>query len=549
LAPVAFPQRPGLDLREYLAVLRRRKWIIVIAVVSVVGAAAGLTAVQTPVYQGHARVLLQPSKTVFEVASGQSASAVRVQTEMQILRSAPVRDLVRKRLGVAPPVSVSQVAGTEVIDVGAESIKPSLAADVANAYAESYIDFRRDQAVNSLLAAGEQLRVRIADLQQQIDEKNANAAQATAEARANPAAGGPTTDPARDVLVSQQGLLKQRLDQLQIDAALKDGGALVVAPATTPIQPVRPRPLHNLLLAFGLAVVLGLAAALVADHLDDSIKSGTDLETAGSGISLLGVIPAIPWKNREDARVVSLTEPASAAAEAYRTLRTSITFLALDRSLVVIQMTSPNSSEGKTTTLANLAVAMAKTGQRVLLIDCDLRRPRIHEFFGLSNAVGFTSVLVGSVALPDALHEINPYLRILPAGPRPTNPSELLSSNRTAKLLKAARGQTDFVLIDSPPVLPVTDAAVLAAKVDGTVLVAHAGVTSTKDFAHALEVLRRIDAPLIGGILNGVTAEGGYSAYRYDYSPLPPSTNGNGHGRGADKGFRLKRKTQRGAEA
>jgi capsular exopolysaccharide synthesis family protein len=523
-----------MDLRDYLSVVRHRAWIIAIAVASVVAVAVLLTAVETRVYEAHARILLEPSKTVFEASTGASASPVRAQTEIEIIKSAPVRDLVRKRLGYVAPVSATSVVGTDVIDVASQNAKPSRAADVANAYSQAYIDYRRDQAVNALLAAGEQIRQRVADLQKQIDDKTAAANDAFAQASANQKPGGPAptipATPDRDALVSQQALLKERLDQLQVDAALKDGGASLVAPATAPTTPVRPRPVHNVLLALGVGIVLGLAAAFVADHLDDSIKSGDDLESAGGGISLLGVIPAINWKNKTETRVVSLTEPTAPAAEAYRTLRTSITFLALDRSLGVIQLTSPNSAEGKTTTLANLAVAMAKTGQRVLIIDCDLRRPRIHEFFEVSNAVGFTSVLMGSVSLAGALHEINPHLRLLTAGPRPTNPSELLSSNRTSQLFKVARAQTDFVLIDSPPVLPVTDAAVLSAKVDGTILVANAGQTSTKDYAHALDLLRKVDAPLIGGVLNGVTSEGGYGAYRYDYSPLPANGTRNGNG-------------------
>jgi capsular exopolysaccharide synthesis family protein len=528
-----------MDLRDYLSVARHRAWIIVIGVASVVSVAVVLTAVETRVYEAHARILLEPSKTVFEASTGAAASPVQAATEIEIIKSAPVRDLVRKRLGYVGPMSASSVVGTDVIDVASQNPKPARAAEVANAFSQAYIDYRRDQAVNALLAAGEQIRQRVADLQKQIDDKTAAANDAFAQASANQKPGGPAptipATPDRDALVSQQALLKERLDQLQVDAALKDGGASLVAPAAAPTSPIRPRPVHNVLLALGAGLVLGLAGAFVTDHLDDSIKSGDDLESAGDGISVLGVIPAINWKDKTEARLVSLTEPTAAAAEAYRTLRTSITFLALDRSLSVIQLTSPNSAEGKTTTLANLAVAMANAGQRVLIIDCDLRRPRIHEFFEVSNATGFSSVLMGS-SLTSALHAINPHLRLLTAGPRPTNPSELLSSNRSSQLFEAVRAQTDFVLIDSPPVLPVTDAAVLSAKVDGTILVANAGQTSTRDYAYALDLLRKVDAPLIGGVLNGVTAEGGYGAYRYDYSPLPGNGTRNGNHAGSTNG-------------
>lgn len=525
-----------MDLRDYLAVIRRRRWIIIASVGIVVAAAVALSILQTPVYAAHARVLLQPSKTVFEAGTGQASNAlVRVDTEIQIFESVQVRDLVRKDRGSAPPASVVQVGQTDVVDVSAESTDPEEAAEIANAYASSYIEFRRQQAIDSLLAAGEQIQRKINELQTPIDELNASAAAAAAAAAANrppntPVA-APLPNPDRDALIGQQALFKQRLNQLQVDAALKDGGAQLVGPASIPTSPVRPRPVHNALLALGAGLVLGLAAAFTLDHLDDSIKSGAAIERAAPGLSLLGAIPQVNWKNKADAQVVSLSEPSSPAAEAYRSLRTSVTFLALDRKLKVVQVTSPNSAEGKSTTVANLAVAMAQAGQRVLLVDCDLRRPRIHVFFDLANEVGFTSVLLGSVSLASAVQEVGPRMRVLTAGPRPTNPSELLSSGRAAELLSAASAQADFVLIDCPPVLPVTDAAALSAQVDGTLLVVNAGVTSAKELNQALETLQRVDAPILGAVLNGVTSDAGYGyAYSYQYGPI--SQNGNGTGNG-----------------
>ena len=535
MATMGEPARTGMDLRDYLSLLRRRRWIILAAVCAVVLASVLLSIIQTPVYEGHARVVLQPNRTVFEVGSGQqTVSPVRAQTEIQIIESAPVRDLVKKKLGAAPRPRARQVGQTDVIDIGAANTDPQQAADIANAYAESYIQYRRDQAVDNLLAAGEQLSRKVADLQKQIDEATSAAAAALASANANRPANSQLTavpTPERDALVNQQALFKQRLDQLQVDAALKDGGAQMVAPAVAPTTPVRPRPLRNAALGLGAGLVLALAAAFVVDHLDDSIKNEADLERAGPEVSLLGVIPAVPWKDKADAQLVSLTQPESPAAEAYRALRTSITFLGMDRKLRILQVTSPSSSEGKTTTLANLAVAMAGAGQRVIVVDCDLRRPRLHEFFGLKNETGFTSVLTGEVPLASALHEAGPRIVVLTAGPRPTNPSELLASNRAGELLTAVASRADFVLVDCPPILPVTDAAVLSSKVDGTVLVANAGATSIKDASRAVERLRRVAAPLIGAVLNGARGDSAYG-YSYTYQYGPSATNGKATGNG-----------------
>ena len=528
-------------MHDYLAVLRRRKWVIFLAVALVVGSTVAFSSLQTPVYEAHARVLLQPERDIFQIPS----AGVRVETEIQVMESAPVQDLVRERLGVAPRVSVVQVGATEVVDVSAESTLPAEAANVANAYAQSYTDFRRQQAINGLLAAGEQIQLKVTELQKQIDRATeAATAAATANQRPNQPAVTNPTNPERDALIGQQALFKQKLDQLQVDASLKDGGAQVVSPAVRPTVPVRPRPLHNGALALVAGLVLGLAAAFFLDHLDDSIKSGSDLEHAGSGLSLLGVIPSVVWKDKSQARVVSLTDPDSPASEAYRTLRTSITFLALDRKMSVLQVTSPSASEGKTTTIVNLAVAMAQAGQRVILIDCDLRRPRIHEFFGLDNDAGLVQVLFGSVPLSEALHRVHPRIRVLTAGPRPTNPSELLASSRASEVLEAARSQADFVLVDCPPILPVTDAAVLSAKVDGTLVIANAGATNNKDVAHAQDLLKRVDAPIIGAVLNGATSDGGYGygyGFSYKYEPVPTTLNGNGNGNGRGKSRREKK--------
>jgi capsular exopolysaccharide synthesis family protein len=249
------------------------------------------------------------------------------------------------------------------------------------------------------------------------------------------------------------------------------------------------------------------------------------------GLGVLGLIPQVSdWKAKEKSRVMSLTEPSSPTAEAYRILRTSIQFLSLDRRIRILQVTSANAQEGKTTTLANLAVAFANSGLRTVAVCCDLRRPRVHEFFNLGNAVGFTSVLLGNVGLTQALQPVQGQERLLllASGPLPPNPAELLATSRTAELFRTLAGQADVVLIDSPPVLPVTDALVLSQWVDSTLFVGSAGLTTRKAAARAVEMLQQVNAPLAGAVLNGVTNASGYAGYASSYYTAEVQEIGNG---------------------
>ncbi|MDQ3639916.1 MAG: polysaccharide biosynthesis tyrosine autokinase, partial [Actinomycetota bacterium] len=504
-------ENTDLELRDYLRVLRRRRSIIFLAVALVVGAAMTSSLLQTPVYSAQAEILLQPRSTesLFDPQTGQRSDPERgLQTEIEVLKSRPVRSAVRNKLGTAPKVSVSPVGQTDVIEVKAESTDPERAATVANAYAREYIDFRRRQAVDDLIAAGNQIQAKIVDLQRQIDS-----IKDPVPTKENP---NPTPSPGKGSLIQQQALFKQKQDQLQVDAALKTGGAQLVTEAVAPTSPVRPTPVRSAALALGVGLIFGGGLAFLFEYLDDSIKGKDDLERVTRDVPTLGVIPAVAkWKNSQRPMVVSLADPKSPPAEAYRSLRTGIQFIGLDRPLRVIQVTSATAGEGKTTTLANLGVALAQSGERVIIVSCDLRRPRIHQFFDLSNDVGFTSVLLGEVPLSAAVRPVSgdDRMRVVPSGPIPPNPAELLAGRWTVEVLTALQAEADVVLVDCPPVLPVTDSVVLSGRVDGTLLVARAGQTTRRDLANAHDLLRQVDAPIIGTVLNGVTAEGasGYS--------------------------------------
>ncbi|GAB4431325.1 MAG: CpsD/CapB family tyrosine-protein kinase [Chloroflexi bacterium OHK40] len=210
--------------------------------------------------------------------------------------------------------------------------------------------------------------------------------------------------------------------------------------------------------------------------------------------------------------LITLRDPSSAAAEAYRTLRTNILFSSLDKPLHTILVTSTAPNEGKSTTLANLAVTMAQAEQRVLAVDCDLRRPSLHALFGLPNEQGLTSAILeqGEAPLPIQSTSV-PGLSLLTSGPLPPRPADLLGSRRMGALIERLRAEADIILFDTPPVVAVTDAAVLAPRVDGVLLVLHAGQTRRDRAREARQMLEKVKANIVGVVLNGAKLERGYS--------------------------------------
>jgi non-specific protein-tyrosine kinase len=213
--------------------------------------------------------------------------------------------------------------------------------------------------------------------------------------------------------------------------------------------------------------------------------------------------------------LITVTDPRSPVSEAYRTLRTNLDFSSLDKPIKTMLVTSAGPEEGKSTVLANLAVTTAQTGRKVILVDCDLRRPTLHNIFDLENEVGLTTMVVDKAAMesPPLQDTDVEGLQVISSGPLPPNPSELLGSRRMKEIIAALLERADFVLFDAPPVVAVTDAAVLATKVDGVLLVINAGGTK-RDYARAAKArLEKVNANLLGAVLNNVKFD--ISLHRY----------------------------------
>jgi capsular exopolysaccharide synthesis family protein len=286
---------------------------------------------------------------------------------------------------------------------------------------------------------------------------------------------------------------------------------------------VSPKPIRDAAIALVLGLVLGIGLAFLIDTLDERIRGVADLELVTAGLPTLALVPEME-KGHTDTFVATRDQTKSPQAEAYRSLRTAVKFAGLDRPLKVIQLTSPSQGEGKTTAVANLAVALAQGGDRVAIVCCDLRRPRVQERFDVPLAPGFTDVLAGDASLADALRRYDANILILPAGSPPPNPSELLSSNKAAAVIKALAEEFDVVLVDSPPVLPVTDALVVSRFVDATLVVVDSRSTARKAVARTLQMLAQVNAPTLGVVLNGLP-DGG-AGYGYGYSYGAPEAKG-----------------------
>ncbi|HEX8098813.1 MAG TPA: polysaccharide biosynthesis tyrosine autokinase [Actinomycetota bacterium] len=265
--------------------------------------------------------------------------------------------------------------------------------------------------------------------------------------------------------------------------------------------------------------------AFLRERLDDRLRGRSDVEEQ-LGVSVLSVIPKIAGsRKREQSMVVAIEESKSAAAEAYRTLRTSIQFQAAQKGMKTLLITSPTAGEGKSTTAVNLSATLAQAGKRVVLVSADLRKPSVHRFFRVYNTVGLVDVLAGEASVKQAVREVA-NVQLLLSGPIIANPSEVLQSEQMGELLDELRSMADFVIIDSAPVLVVADSLALAPRVDGVLVVADAQGTSRGALASARVQLEQVGATLIGAVLNNFDPSKAKThpyyyryQYRYVYGP------------------------------
>jgi succinoglycan biosynthesis transport protein ExoP len=325
---------------------------------------------------------------------------------------------------------------------------------------------------------------------------------------------------ARESAEKQYLMLTSKAQDLRIRENARRSTSRAIERATSPGGPIGTNKSRSLTLSLMLGLALGCSLAFLQEYLDDRIRTPDEVDR----LLRLPVVGHIPRFSGEQPRLITALPAYSPIAESYRSLRTSISFAAIEAPLRTILVTSAHQGEGKSTTAVNLAIAMAMEGRRVILVDADLRRPSLHRALELPMAPGLTDVLVGSQAVEKALQATElPGLRVLTSGPIPPNPAEILNSGLMTALIGELQEKADVVLFDTPPCLPVTDAQVLASKVEGVLLVAALGETKKAELKQARELFDRAHARTIGLIFNKIQkGSGSYSYYAYRHSGYGP---------------------------
>ncbi len=320
-------------------------------------------------------------------------------------------------------------------------------------------------------------------------------------------------------------LVLKRLKETDLTSLLKTNNIHLLDASIVPTSPIKPSRTKNTLFAAVAGLLAGFALAFIQEKLDNTFKGQDDIQNT-LGIAFLGIVPSIvdpealgSSKQSASARDIYVhTHPKSSVAECCRTVRTNLLFMSPDRPLRKLLITSSGPQEGKTTVATSLAIAMAQSGNRVLLIDTDMRRPRLHRAFGIPNDIGLTSTVVGEASIDDAIKATEvPNLSVLPCGPLPPNPAELLHAERFKKLVDLLASKFDRLIFDSPPIGAVADAVVLSTQVDATLLVLRAGKTTYEMGRRAVDGLFGVNAFVAGSVLNNLDLESQSYGYYYYY--------------------------------
>lgn len=521
---------PRLSFWEYVGILRRQWHWLLAALVAIPALAYALGNAQPVRYRAEANVLIAPSaaQEAASSASGNSAPNTRLLTnEINLALGAEVRQAVEAEVGPVDidDISITAQPGSDVLIFSAVRGNADDAAALANAWARAYVETKQEKSAESIQAAIRDLNGELIELSTQREDTRAPLTALEQQIA--------TTEPGseRDALQSeasflatnlapQLGLLDAQINavantvtQLELSGRLAGtGSAEVLEPAVAPVEPTN-TPLAVLMsLAVIAALLIGFAAATLIDRLDRRLRSAEDVEALG--LTVLGTIPTMKNKRREVVALASAEDPDGPVANAYQKVRTSLQFALLNSERITVTITSASAGEGKTSTSTNIAIGLAQAGKNVTIIDGDLRRPKLHGLFTVPMVPGLSEWVRKELKLlPNTsrfLLDKSTSLRVIPAGRDTERPADLVVSEGFEKVLTEVKNESDIVIIDSPPVLPVVDAAAIAQLSDHVILVSRLGTTKKNELRQAREEIERAGSTPLGVILIGDDVENTY---------------------------------------
>lgn len=538
-----------LQLSDYLSILRRR-WLWVAGVVlATLAAATALTMVRGTRYQATAQVALGDSAAQEAIRSTSynnvGAANRELSNEVNLAYSDAVTTEVVSQLAVEPSVVVAPDDTSDALRFEATALTPDEAALHANTWAQVYVDVKRRQASDSIteaVGAFQQdlanLRLERQDLRRPLDALEDQLALAQPEERAGIQV---RVDRMANDLAVELNLLDTQIESvarnissLELNGRLAaTGTAQIVQVAAPPTNASSGSLARTLVLAAIVGLLAGAALALVIENLDRTIKTTDDL--VAFGVPILGGVPG-PGRTMPESELALATmrHTGTPVAEAYQKVRTAVEFARLGREINSLLITSPNQSEGKTTLSVNLAWAMSAVDHRVALVDVDFRRPRVHDVFDCPAEPGMSDNLLADIPLPQLALRVDEAgsrnLIVIPTGTRPPSPADFVASPAFTSLIRRIETEADLVIMDAPPVLPVSDAPSIGRQVDGVVMVVKSGSTTRDQLSEALADLEGAGAHLIGVVMVGLPPSARrYAKYGEDEpenGPVRPYDNG-----------------------
>ncbi len=521
-----------LDLRQLLAIARRRAWIVLLLMVIAGSVAYVNSARETKIYSTSATMMISSTgqSTISPDYNSLVTSKYLAETYRMLITTTTVMDRVAERLGydyVPSGVSASLIEGSQFIVVNVTDTDPERATLVANTIVDEFKKY-----VNELAAAqASSLRVEIDDKIAAYEERITEIDSELAEINVPENADDARIQQHIIDLQQERSSITQALNALNTSALTLSAEVLASSPridlassAMVPTVPIEPKPRQALMLGLFVGLMLGIGVVALLEFLDNTVKPEQNLQEI-TGAPLLATVSAINRLQPGGAQVYTLAQPQSSATEAMRLLRTNLEFASASGPIQVATVTSPSPGDGKSTITANIGVVMAQAGMKVVIIDADLRKPTQHRVFGIPNDRGLTTLLTHpdqewqSVGTRVALQG----LTLIPSGPIPPNPADLVASARFELLLETIRSEVDLVLVDSPPMLSASDALSIAARTDGVIIVCQSHKTRTDAIRHTANSLHQGGIRVIGVVLNRQKGQQG-STYYYG-TPYGKATN------------------------